>query len=130
MPVAMLRAARYAEERVVSMRRSLAGAVALLLLNLVVTSASAADVAFADPGFQSQWNTDEAAAPGFWGQPITGGLFEPYASAAGGIRLVQYYENGRLETASGEVTTTTLVLDMYRGRIEVGHFQYDKRPPP
>jgi len=113
------------------MRSTSIGAMTLLFLNLIVTSVSAmADVTFADPAFQTQWNTDEAAAPGFWGQPITGGLFEPYASAAGGIRLVQYYEKGRLETASGEVTNTTLVLDMYRGRIEVGHFQYDKRPPP
>jgi hypothetical protein len=127
----MLPIAIHVGEKVIAMRRSLVSAAALLLLNLVVPFVGArADVAFADPGFQTQWSTDEAAAPGYWGQPVTGGLFEPYTSAAGGIRLVQYYEKGRLEMASGQVTNTTLVLDMYRGRIEIGHFQYDKRPPP
>jgi hypothetical protein len=127
----MLRAAIHVREKVIAMRRSLVGAAALLFLNLVVPFVGVrADMAFADPGFQTQWNRDEAAAPGYWGQAITGGLIEPYTSAAGGIRLVQYYDKGRLEMASGEVTNTALVLDMYRGRIEIGHFQYDKRPPP
>src|SRR5260221_69178 len=82
-PIAMLRAAIHVGEKVIAMRRSSIGVMALLCLNLVLTSASAtADVAFADPAFQTHWNTDETAAPGFWGQPITGGLFEPYASAA------------------------------------------------
>ena len=122
------------------MRRMAVGAVALVLLGLLVGPVGASarvafptrlrTPAFADPGFAARWEADEAAAPGFWGEPITDGLFEPYTGAPGGIRLVQYYERGRLEMANGAITGTSLVLELYRGRIEIGLSRYDRRPPP
>ncbi len=112
----------------------------LLLFTTVITLFAAVCAAaplgaagsFADPAFQTQWQQGEAITPNFWG-PLAGagpGQQEPYVEAAGGQRLVQYFDKGRMELTSGTVTNGLLATDIVKGQIQVGNNAFQPKPSP
>ncbi len=105
---------------------TLLGSVAAVSVRFPLRAASA----FADPGFAAQWRAGETLRPNFWGPPITGGAREAYAEAAGGQRLVQYFDKGRMELTNGAVTNGLLAKQMIAGKIQVGDEAFEDRPAP
>jgi hypothetical protein len=107
--------------------------VALVGLAIAGISASVlAATSFASPAFQSQWTTDEARLPNFWG-PLanaTDGLYEPYQQAVGGVRLVQYFDKGRMELTNGTLTNGLLATELTTGQMQMGDAQFQFMPPP
>src|SRR4051794_38913853 len=101
-------------------RRALC-AVAVLLLMCAPIAGRTAN-AFADSAFQQQWQQGETLVPNFWGPPANAkdGQQEPYMEAAGGTRLVQYFDKGRMELTNGTVTNGLLATELLMGRIQVG----------
>lgn len=100
---------------------------------------------FADPAFRALWDrTDAAVANGsaargwLWGEPVPfGALREPYVEAAGGSRLVQYFDKGRMEindpgadsTSPWYVTSGLLTVELVTGREQVGDNAYQTLEP-
>ncbi|MBX6752623.1 MAG: hypothetical protein IRY86_00185 [Thermorudis peleae] len=91
---------------------------------------------FAAPAFAARWaRTDRPIQTGavvrtwLWGpSPFTPALYERYREAPGGVRLVQYFDKGRMEltypnsdpTAPWYVTGGLLTRELISGRIQVG----------
>lgn len=100
---------------------------------------------FAAPAFATLWNrSDAAVASGkvsrtwLWGNPIPfGALMEPYAQAAGGSRLVQYFDKGRMEInfpnadakSDWYVTSGLLTTELVTGKMQVGNHEFEQRQP-
>jgi peptidoglycan/xylan/chitin deacetylase (PgdA/CDA1 family) len=59
-----------------------------------------------------------------WGPAPVSTMIEPYRQAAGGKRLVQYYDKGRIEindpTDPGNITMGLLVRELVSGHVAVG----------
>jgi uncharacterized protein YkwD len=55
---------------------------------------------------------------------------EAYTEAAGGQRLVQYFDKGRMELTGGAVTNGLLATQMIAGAIQVGDESFENRPAP
>jgi hypothetical protein len=58
---------------------------------------------------------------------------EPYVEAAGGQRLVQYFDKARMELtnpATGTVTNGLLATELIRGQIQIGDRTFQPKPPP
>ncbi|MHB8647736.1 MAG: hypothetical protein ACYDAR_18295 [Thermomicrobiales bacterium] len=117
------------------MRRMSFGLLGVLLL---VASLAAYEVrgvqgasAYADPQFQQQWNAGEATTPNFWGPLATAkdGQQEPYAEA-GGQRLVQYFDKGRMELTNGAVTNGLLASEIVKGQVQVGDASFQPKASP
>ncbi len=113
--------------------RFLLAAVALLLVvgnGDAVSVGAAAD--FAAPGFGFQWASVEANRPNFWG-PLANaspGIQESYVEAAGGKRLVQYFDKARMELAGpNTVTNGLLTVELKTGRMQVGNSAFEQRLP-
>jgi uncharacterized protein YkwD len=87
---------------------------------------------FADPAFAAQWQAGEAIAPNFWGplSTATGGVQEAYHEATGGMRLVQYFDKGRMELTNGVVTNGLLAKEIITGKMQTGNESYEDRPAP
>lgn len=87
---------------------------------------------FADPAFAAQWRAGEAIAPNFWGplSAATGAILELYREAAGGQRLVQYFDKGRMELTNGVITNGLLAKEIITGKMQVGDESYEDRPAP
>jgi hypothetical protein len=101
--------------------------------------------AFADSALEAVWQrTDKPVAGGaavrswVWGpNPFTAGLYEPYAEAPGGSRLVQYFDKSRMEinNPAGDrgsmwfVTNGLLVYEMVTGRMMTGDAAFEARSP-
>jgi hypothetical protein len=87
---------------------------------------------FADPAFEAQWRAGEAIAPNFWGplSTATGAVQEAYREVAGGQRLVQYFDKGRMELTDGGVTNGLLAREIITGMIQTGNESYEHRPAP
>lgn len=88
--------------------------------------------AFANGGFQTQWQQGEALAANFWGPASTAGLSEPYIEAPGGQRLVQYFDKGRMELttpATGVVTNGLLANELITGLQQNGDASFQMRAP-
>lgn len=99
---------------------------------------------FADPAFQSIWNrTDQpvlngaAARSWLWGpQPQASG-YEQYAEAQGGLRLVQYFDKGRLEINNPGAdrnqpyfaSSGLLAKEMLTGNVQIGDNSYNNIGP-
>ncbi len=80
---------------------------------------------FASPAFASQWAAGEAIAPNYWGPLSTArsGQQERYLDAFGGLRLVQYFDKGRMELAdppSGAITNGLLATELITGQLQKG----------
>ncbi len=95
--------------------------------------------------FQHTWaRTDKPVADQaisrvwMWGaEASTGPLQEPYAEAPGGMRLVQYFDKGRMEVndyraavAPWDVTNGLLVVEMVHGWFQIGDDTFDESPEP
>ena len=102
----------------------------LLLVGLPVGSQAAS--AFADPAFERQWGAGEMVTPNFWGPLSTAkaGQQEPYREAGGGMRLVQYFDKGRMELTNGVVTNGLLTSEIIRGQVQTGDGAFENRSPP
>lgn len=115
------------------MRRGLIGAAFLMILGIfAITLPTSAASSFADPAFQQQWQTGEAITPNFWG-PLSlakDGQQEPYKEVAGGQRLVQYFDKGRMELTNGKVTNGLLAKEIVKGQIQTGDAVFQSQSPP
>lgn len=99
-----------------------------MILGLHASIGVAAAQSFADPRFASVWNADESRVPNFWG-PLdlaSDGLQEPYN---GGMRLVQYFDKGRMEVTKGQVTFGLLATQMVTGDLQQGDTSFRHIPP-
>jgi hypothetical protein len=87
---------------------------------------------YADPLFQQQWQQGEALTPNFWGPLATAkdGQQEPYQDVPGGMRLVQYFDKGRMELRNGVVTNGLLAGEIVRGQLQVGDAAFLAKDPP
>jgi hypothetical protein len=118
------------------MRRLGFGALGICLLigSLLAYQAKAVQGAasYADPLFQQQWQQGEALTPNFWGPLSTAkdGQQEPYQQAAGGMRLVQYFDKGRMELSNGVVTNGLLASEIVKGQVQVGDAAFLAKDPP
>jgi len=117
--------------------------VLALLIGLLPVSLSAQS--FADTAFEALWQrTDKPIADGrvarswMWGpHPFTDALYEPYAEAPGGSRLVQYLDKSRMEinNPNGDrssqwfVTNGLLVREMVDGKVQTGDASFETRSP-
>jgi hypothetical protein len=124
------------------MRRVSMAILALLLLSLTLATAAAAAP---DRGaFQRIWaRTDQPVADGkvqrtwYWGPAPIMTVEEPYLEGPGGMRLVQYFDKGRMEITNpnddprGEwyVTSGLLAREMVSGRVQVGDNEFERRAP-
>ncbi len=114
------------------MRRWLISVTTILLLSTFATIPGQAAGGFADPAFQTQWQQGEAITPNFWG-PLANakdGQQEPYKEAAGGQRLVQYFDKGRMELTNGKVTNGLLATEIVKGQLQVGDAAFQPKGPP
>ncbi len=111
--------------------------LACLTVPLVLRpSAHAESSPFADAAFAARWETvDRPVAAGLlhrswiWGPaPLTGGLGERYQESPDRVRLVQYFDKGRMErtypdgdpNAPWFVTGGLLTRELVSGRIQLG----------
>ncbi len=114
------------------MRRGLGSLALVLVVGLIVPSAAIYGAsAFATPVFQTQWQAGEAVAPNFWGPLSTAhdGQQEPYKEAAGGQRLVQYFDKARMELTNGTLTNGLLTVELKSGRVQSGDSTFEQRQP-
>jgi len=114
------------------MHRSRILFVAVLAIALVTASTGTlAASGYANPAFQSQWQQGEAVTPNFWGPLETAkdGQQEVYKEA-GGQRLVQYFDKGRMELTNGAVTNGLLATEIITGRIQTGDNSFQNQAPP
>ncbi len=112
------------------MTQRLAAWVGVLLVAVAALPASAAG-AFASPAFAARWDAGEQRGPNYWG-PLAlarDGQQEAYAEAPGGMRLVQYFDKGRMEQAAdGTVTSGLLAQELVQGRVQTGNGTFESRP--
>ncbi len=99
--------------------------LATIVSLIAATPASAATIS---PSFQALWaQTDQDAGVALvWGpEAYTVELNEAYAEAAGGYRLVQYFDKGRMELGgTGQVSVVTaglLATELITGKIQTGN---------
>jgi len=108
-------------------RQLLVAAPALLGIAMELTARTepvVAAMAFGSPGFAQTWQRDEARVSGFWGD-LSGAsesLQEANDDAPGGMRLVQYFNSGRMEQTvpGGPVTSGLLVRELITGTVSLG----------
>src|SRR5258708_289250 len=88
------------------------------------------------PGFRDLWaQTDQTAGlPPVWGpEAITDDLNEAYVEAAGGYRVVQYFDKGRMElggTAQNlQITSGLLATELITGKVQTGNATTRYAPP-
>ncbi|MCA1669312.1 MAG: hypothetical protein LC793_18335 [Thermomicrobia bacterium] len=112
--------------------RCLLVCVTILALLGVAGSGVNAAADFAAPVFRFQWESVELNVPNFWG-PLANagpGIEEPYAEAAGGQRLVQYFDKARMELAGpNSVTNGLLTVELKTGRVQMGNDSFEQRIP-
>jgi hypothetical protein len=114
------------------MRRTLTlTAIVLLLISVAGMATLQAASTYADPQFKTQWDQGEAITPNFWGPLNTAkdGQQEDYKEA-GGKRLVQYFDKGRMELTNGKVTNGLLATEIIKGQIQTGDATFTPQAPP
>jgi len=88
------------------------------------------DLPVAVDGVQRSW---------IWGDPASATpVVESYDDAPGGVRIVQYYDKGRMEithpqsdpTSSWYVTSGLLTRELITGRLQIGDNNYDETGQP
>ncbi len=88
---------------------------------------------FTRPAFYNEWHRGEVGIPNFWGPLSTAhdGAMEPYKEAAGGQRVIQYFDKTRMELtnpATGTVTNGLLTVEMATGQMQTGDASFETRP--
>src|SRR5947209_14713734 len=113
-------------------RHLLACVMMFALLGTVASGGASAAADYAATVFRFQWESVEANQPNFWG-PLanaSAGVQEPYVEAAGGQRLVQYFDKARMELAGpNTVTNGLLTVELKTGRMQVGNNAFEQRVP-
>lgn len=119
--------------------------IVLLIITLVGVSLlpvqQSKSAQFANPSFQALWynETADSVETGLdvWGPEPLVWRIEPYAEAADGRRLVQYFDRGRMELTPAPdgssrtiVTEGLLALEMTTGEIELGNSLREPQTPP
>ncbi len=104
-----------------------------------IAGPASAATGFANPAFQTQWTAGEAITPNFWGplQLARDGQNEPYvegklADGTSGMRLVQYFDKGRMELtnpATGTVTSGLLATELISGKLQAGDNTFQQLQP-
>jgi hypothetical protein len=99
---------------------------------------------FADPIFQQIWQrSDKPVLEGatkrswIWGPGAQSSAYEEYAEAASGIRLVQYFDKGRMEinnpggdrSSSYFASSGLLAKELVTGNIQTGNNSYKTMEP-
>lgn len=99
---------------------------------------------FAEPGIRERWTiVDQPVASGAvrrsftWGPTGIAVMWEDYAEAPGGSRLVQYFDKARLEitnldaprTSVDRVSSGLLAKELVTGRVQTGRDRYEDRTP-
>lgn len=105
----------------------------LIVVLAVPTGTAHAASGFANVAFAQQWQRGEALAPNFWGPlgAARDGQSEAYGEADGGMRLVQYFDKGRMELGHGStVTNGLLATELVTGRLQTGDTRFADRPSP
>ncbi len=120
---------------------------ALLLLPLVLALGSSRQAGadpFVDPAFQAVWTRNDGpvaagtvARSWTWGPAPGAAKREAYAEGQGGVRLVQYFDKGRMEinnpgadpAAPFYVTSGLLTVELISGRMQTGNNQFEIRAP-
>ncbi len=107
-------------------------------LTALATPLAAEPEKFSNKAFETVWQrvdqpifarkTDRSW---YWGpEPLAGGLYEPYAEAPYGRRLVQYFDKARMEIndpSKGQITNGLLVVEMITGRVQQGDETFDEQ---
>ncbi len=92
---------------------------AVVAASLLMTANVRAATGFADPRFRATYVVGEATAPNFWGPLATAS--EPLMQRYNGHeRTVQYFDKGRMELTSGQLTFGLLATEMVTARIQLG----------
>lgn len=119
--------------------------ILLLIITLVGVSLlptqQSKSATFANPSFQARWSVETADAVDtgldVWGPEPLVWRYEPYAEAADGRRLVEYFDRGRMELTPAPdgsnrtiVTEGLLALEMTTGEIELGNSLLEPQTPP
>ena len=99
---------------------------------------------FVDPAFQAVWERNDGPVAGgavarswTWGPAPGAAKREAYAEGQGGVRLVQYFDKGRMEinnpTADPAspfyVTSGLLTVELISGRMQTGNNQFEIHAP-
>lgn len=126
--------------------RRIAGLCALLIVWGIVSGggrAAQAPAGAADAAFYRVWaRADAPVAAGtagrswLWGPEPVAVANEPWAQAAGGRRLVQYWDKARMEVNDPHadpatpyyVTNGLIVVEMVTGRVQTGEAEFEPRP--
>jgi sugar lactone lactonase YvrE len=117
----------------------------LMLALLLVTAIPASAAVPANDAFQRTWartdlptSTDRVSRTWMWGpEAFTDAMYEDYAEAPDGRRVVQYFDKSRMEITKPDVdqsspwyvTNGLLVVEMVTGRVQYGDALFDSRPP-
>jgi len=108
---------------IVAMAMAMAVAVA-------VGAVAATPPGFADPAFGAQWQAGEAIVPNFWGVTLAATPATPQEPYGGGMRLIQYFDKGRMEKGTdGSVTNGLLTTELITGKLQLGDSAFDTRQP-
>ncbi len=106
--------------------------VCVVIAGIIGGGSVGAAADFAAPVFRFQWESVELNTPNFWG-PLANaspGIQEPYVEAAGGKRLVQYFDKARMELAGpNAVTNGLLTVELKTGKMQVGDNAFEQRLP-
>jgi hypothetical protein len=103
------------------------------------------DVGLQNPAFYSVWYKNDSSLhlqqnnqrSWLWGPKPLNSRYENYVEAAGGRRLVQYFDKARMEINDPDadpgslfyVSTGLLPKEMISGRLQVGNNKYEQRTP-
>lgn len=118
---------------------------ALVLIPVIGIQLTGAQQVYADPAFErTRDRLDRPVEEGqtsrtwFWGpEPISEGIYEPYAESPGGERLVQYIDKARFELTQPDgdpesawyVSTGLLTRELISGSVQTGDARYEQHEP-
>jgi len=111
------------------------GVMALATMLAPLTTQGASQ--FANPAFQTQWQSLERVIPNFYGplstayDPMSEQYVEGQYNGQSGMRLVQYFDKARLEqiTPSRRITSGLLTVELKTGNLQLGDNTFAQNAP-
>jgi len=100
----------------------------VIAASLFVTADVRAATGFADPRFRAAHAAGEAIVPNFWG-PLDNATEPLMQMYNGHERTVQYFDKGRMELTSGQLTFGLLATEMVTARIQLGDTMFAPAMP-